>query len=246
MFFWSKFTLARFSLSFLQHQGLLLCETNHEKCLYSGLEMTEMYKREQRNRWTGFHFTLLFFSILTSCAPKVPFVWVDCLPIEDQKALPYQIQTGDQVEVSVWNQPQISGTFSVREDGNITVPLIGDISVKGLQLSEASEKIAAELEGGIVKDVRVVLISRAVRAKMVSVLGEVRSPGQVQLLPEDTLIDVIAKAGDITEFADKNAIYVFRAEAKNKRIRFNYNRLKTLRTGGIHFRLRPGDVIIVE
>ena len=181
-----------------------------------------------------------------SCADKVPFIWVESLPATTQKTPIYRIEPGDQVEVAVWDQAQLSGTYTVREDGVITMPLVGELNVAGITPTEAADIIRKKLEGGIVQDVRVVVISRQTSPRFVSVIGEVARPGQITLKPKDTIVDVIATAGGLTEFADRDSIYVLRQEAKPNRIRFDYDRLTSCSTCGIHFKLQDGDVIIVE
>ena len=192
---------------------------------------------------------LLFFVsfLLQLSCGGAPFVWVDHLPSEEKVVQEYRVQCGDQVEVVVWDQAQISGVYQVREDGVISIPLVGEVSVAGSTPVEIANSIKNELEqGGIVHDVRVVVISRQVSPKLVTLLGEVESPGQIELKANDTILDVLAKAGGLTEFADKKSIYVFRPKDSHSRIRFNYNSLTTLPGYGINFRLKDGDIIIVE
>ncbi len=181
-----------------------------------------------------------------SCADKAPFTWVESLPVATQKTVIYRIEPGDRVEVSVWDQAQLSGTYQVREDGVITIPLVGELNVAGITPNEAAEAIRKKLEGGIVQDVRVVVISRETTPQFVTVIGEVPRPGQIVLKPRDTIVDVLATAGGLTEFADRDSIYVLRQKATPSRIRFDYDRLTSCATCGIHFKLHDGDVIIVE
>lgn len=180
------------------------------------------------------------------CCNPAPYVWVESFPSSDHKPQPYKIHAGDQIEVAVWDQTQVSGTYRVRQDGYITVPLVGELAVAGITPDEASDAIEAKLEGDIVQNVSVVVISREIAPQFVSVIGEVEEPGQFELKPGDTIIDALARAGGLTEFADEESIYVFRGKAPVLRVRFDYNRLTTTKTGGIQFSLQSGDAIIVE
>lgn len=197
-------------------------------------------------RFNKTHVFSILSLLLLSCGNQAPFVWVESLPQRIQDPPPYQIQAGDNIDVTVWNQPQISGSFVVREDGFITVPLVGDMLVAGLTTTTAARAIAAKLEGDIVQNVQVTVISTATAPDHVTVIGEVATPGQIVLKPGDTLLDVLATAGGLTEFADHDGIYVFRHEARFFRIRFDYERLTTSVKGGIRFRLQDGDVVVVE
>ena len=193
---------------------------------------------------------LSFFIVLLlsplSCGPHIPFVWVDTLSIDEHKATPYVIEPGDSIEVVVWDQPQISGNYTVREDGYITVPLLGDLYVAKRTTEQTAKIIGEKLEGDIVQDVRVVAIARNTVPKFVSVLGEVGNPGQYTLKPGDTMLDVIAMAGGLTEFADKDSIYLLRRNSRTPRVRFDYDRLTSSKRGGIRFQLQNGDIIVVE
>jgi len=191
-------------------------------------------------------FILFILALQVSCA-KAPFAWIESIPIVEQKTPLYRIQPGDQLDVAVWDQPRISGTYVVREDGFVTIPLIGDVTVSDSTLKDAAAVIKALLEkGGIIQDLWVTVISRVTTPKYVSVIGEVAQPGQVVLKPKDTIVDVLAMAGGLTEFADKDSIYVLRQKADPPRVRFDYDRLTSCPTCGIHFKLQGGDVIIVE
>ena len=189
-------------------------------------------------------FILLMLQV--ACSTKQPFVWVERFPSPQREAKAYLIQAGDIIEVSVWDQAQISGQYVVRSDGSITVPLIGDVVVAGISPTAAAETIRTRLEGDIVQDVRVVVIAREMSTRYVSVVGEVNQAGQFVLKPEDNILDLLARAGGLTEFADKENVYVLRKGAPIPRIRFDYTRLTTTKTGGISFKLQPGDVIVVE
>lgn len=191
-----------------------------------------------------FFLTSLFVHL--SCAS--PFVWVENLPPTKEPATQeYRIDIGDQIEVVVWDQPQISGVFQVRQDGIIGIPLIGELTVADSTPLESAELIKKRLEqGGIVNDVRVVVISRQVSPEYVTILGEVETPGKIELKAKDTLLDILAQAGGLTEFADKKSIYVLRPNDFPNRIRFNYNSLTSNSRYAINFKLKAGDIIVVE
>ncbi len=190
----------------------------------------------------------LFVTSLLQLSCGSPFVWVEHLPAaEELKIQEYRIQYGDEVEVVVWDQSQISGIYRVRMDGVISLPLVGELSVVGTTPLETADLIKNKLEqGGIVHDVRVVVISRQVSPEYVTVLGEIASPGRIELRTNDTILDILAQAGGLTEFANKKSIYVLRSKELPDRIRFNYNSLTTSSRYGINFRLKAGDVIVVE
>ena len=83
----------------------------------------------------------------SGCATDGKFVWVDELDREDLKPAPYLVMPGDRLVVNVWNQPPLSGEVLVRPDGNITLPLMGDVQVAGVTPQQAAEAVARKLAG---------------------------------------------------------------------------------------------------
>jgi polysaccharide export outer membrane protein len=180
--------------------------------------------------------------VLTACAGHQKAVWVEELPVEAQNGHTYHIRAGDLIEVFVWNQERFSGPRRVRPDGRIMLPLIGDIEVAGTSPEAASRAIAARLQG-MVHDANVAVSVSETRATLVSVIGEVRNPGRFTVGQGDALLDIIAYAGGLTEFADGDAIFVLRGDT---RIRFSFERLVQGGGPGNAFRFRDGDVVVVE
>ena len=183
-----------------------------------------------------------------SCAVKRPHIWVEDLPKEETEPLQYRIAPGNQLMISVWGQDQISGQQLVREDGNISVVLIGDITVAGLTTEEAAKAIAKRLEGDIVQNVRVDVSVVATVPQFITVIGEVRAQGKIELLTHDNLIDVIAKSGGFTEFAHTDQMYVLRKKNNENLqvIRFDFDRMTACPNAGISFKLHDGDIVIVD
>ena len=181
---------------------------------------------------------------LPACAHNGEFVWaedlVDTLPAPE----PYRVVEGDQLQVSVWSQQQLSGEYAVRNDGQITVPLLGDVAVLGLAPAGVAAMLARRLDG-LVVDPKVTVALVNVRPRVVSVLGEVRTPGQYPLDPQATVLEILAKAGGLTSFADPDAIFVVRRDAASPRVRFSLERM-TQQSAATTFKLRDGDVVVVE
>ncbi|MCC7110381.1 MAG: polysaccharide biosynthesis/export family protein [Deltaproteobacteria bacterium] len=178
------------------------------------------------------------------CATDGKYVWVDELGSEDLKAAPYQVAAGDRLVVNVWNQPPLSGEVLVRPDGNITLPLVGDVQVVGATPQQASEAVARKLSGMVVEPHVVVSLS-VTRAPTISVLGEVQQAGTFELRPGEGVLEVLARAGGLSEFARKDGIFVVR-RSQGMRVRFDYRRLSQASGAGVAFVLQDGDVVVVE
>ena len=158
---------------------------------------------------------------------------------------PYRIQVGDLIDVLVWSQAKLSTQVRVRPDGRVTLPLLGDVAVRGLTPEGAARELVRRLDG-LVVDPQVTVGMAATREQTYSVVGEVRSPGTFPLRDGDGVLHAIAGAGGMGDFATDDAIFVLRREAQPPRIRFRYAAL----TGGAgkarEFRLRDGDIVVVE
>lgn len=178
------------------------------------------------------------------CALDGQYVWVDELPSGALKPSPYQIAAGDRLVVNVWNQPPLSGEVLVRPDGNITLPLVGDVQVAGATPEQAGEAVVRKLSGLVVEP-HVAVSLAGTRAPTISVLGEVQQAGTFELRPGEGVLEVLARAGGLSEFARKDAIFVVR-RSQGLRVRFDYRRLAQASGAGVAFELQDGDVVVVE
>jgi polysaccharide biosynthesis/export protein len=190
--------------------------------------------------------TILAASAYYGCAhEESAFVWVDDLKPQALEPVPYVIQPGDQVNIAVWNQANLSTLARVRLDGRATVPLVGDVMLAGFTAPGASLVITKMLQG-LVLNPRVTVSVLETRPATLTVLGEVKTPGSYPVLMRDTLLDMLAKAGGLTEFASEDGIYLIRRGSEPQRIRFDYGRLTAGEGRGIRFRLEDGDIIVVR
>ena len=189
--------------------------------------------------------TLLALAIAGCATPSVPYMWVDELPPAAMVPQPYRIQADDDISVLVWNQTKLSVDVRVRPDGQVTLPLLGDVAVVGLTPVGAGQQIERRLEG-LVVDPKVTVTIRETQPAQYSVVGEVRTSGSFPLRAGAGVLQAIASAGGLSEFADPDAIYVLRKDPELKRIRFRYSDLARAEGRGIAFQLRDGDVVVVE
>lgn len=189
----------------------------------------------------------LLFAILmvVGCAQNRPYVWVQSLSSSQLKAEQMPIRRGDKLSVFVRGQEQLSGEFEVSADGTYVQPLVGTIPVEGLRPSEAAVAIRNRLRG-VIQNPQVTVSLAQSREPLVSVVGEVRTPGHFAIAPGDGVLSALARAGGMTEFADEDSIYVLRRNPKPMRIRFRYDDLAGGDQVSNEFELRDGDVVVVE
>lgn len=186
---------------------------------------------------------LLFVPLLASaCAASSPYIWVGDLAAQ---TAPRRIEIGDRIYVQVKDQASLSGEFAVRANGAYLQPIVGELDVVNMLPDDAAKMIAGKLTGIVVTPLVSVSIS-APRSLRVTVIGEVRTPGTFELPTPDGVLGMLARAGGLTEFASHNGIYVLRTNPKRQRIRFRYSELTSGDPDSTQFKLRDGDVVVVE
>jgi polysaccharide export outer membrane protein len=157
----------------------------------------------------------------------------------------YRIGPEDTLLISVWKNEAISKTIPVRPDGMISLPLLHDVTAAGLTPEQLRDVLIGKLSAYI-PNPEVSVIVTDVKSFKVSVLGEVAKPARYELKSWATVLDVIALAGGLNEFAARSRIVILRADGKTmKRIPFNYN--KVVASGGEqeNLALQPGDIVLV-
>lgn len=186
-------------------------------------------------------FTAFVFSVV-GCGTTSPFVWVGQVPPDNEVR---KIATGDTIQVIVKAQAELSGDFVVSENGTYAQPVLGPTKIVGLSEVEAAEKVAQAL-ASVVSAPEVTVTVTVPRPVRVSVTGEVNRDGTYTVQFDATLLSVLAVAGGLTPFADRNSIFIIRTRPKLMRIRFRYDDLKGGESASTLFRLRDGDVVVVE
>ncbi|HKW16120.1 MAG TPA: polysaccharide biosynthesis/export family protein [Terriglobales bacterium] len=125
-----------------------------------------------------------------------------------------RLGTGDLVDVSVYNVPELATKIRVNGDGNISLPLIDDVHVEGLTIEEAEAAIEQRLDrGGFVKNPHVQIFVQENTSQSASVLGEVAKPGIYPIIGDEKLFSLVSAAGGFTDRAGKNVTVTHRGEA---------------------------------
>lgn len=191
--------------------------------------------------------TLAALMLLASCAqdPVDPGAKVEQCNGGCQTQ-PYTIGQGDVLHVSVWKDATLDRTLTVRPDGMISFPLINDIQASGQTPLSLQKAITDKLKQYIAEP-EVSVVVQEVHSYAVSVLGQVKTPGRYELKNEDTtVLDVLAQAGGLTEFASTSNIVVLRTvSGVHSRLRFDYDDAVAGKGGEVVFFVHPGDVILV-
>jgi polysaccharide biosynthesis/export protein len=157
----------------------------------------------------------------------------------------YAIGKGDVLEITVWREPMLSGETVVRNDGMVSVALLGDVRAEGRTPMELRDEIQTRLKE-FVGEPAVTVAVRTPTSLKFYVVGEVKTPGEYNLVTDLTVVQGIARAGGFTEWAAKDKILLFRKETGvEKRFRVNYKDIIKGRGASQNISLRPGDTIVV-
>jgi polysaccharide biosynthesis/export protein len=156
----------------------------------------------------------------------------------------YQIGPEDVLEISVWKNPELSRTVPVRPDGKVSLPLVNDIQAAGLTPIDLRDQVTAKLSEYIPAP-EVSVIVREVHSRKVTVAGAVKLPGRYELKSTMTVLEVIALAQGLTDFASRDRIVILRQNGqKTERIPFNYRKISDAAQQD-NFLVRPGDIVFV-
>jgi polysaccharide export outer membrane protein len=118
----------------------------------------------------------------------------------------YIVGPNDVLGITVYDQPQLSRTYSVQADGSLTFPLIGRVKVGGLSTPAIESELRQRLSQGFLKSPQVGVIVEQYRSQQIFVIGEVRQPGNLQFTGSMTVLEALARVGSTTERAGTEAI----------------------------------------
>jgi polysaccharide export outer membrane protein len=163
----------------------------------------------------------------------------------------YEVGEGDLLKIAVYDNPDLATDVRVSGDGKINVPLVGEVSVKGLTATGIGKKLATLFADGYIRNPQVSVFISEYKSKKVTALGEFVKPGLIELRGNSTLMEVISNAGGITVNASET-LFIQRSlikggkEPKND-ITIPVNLLKLLEGGDVSSNLpvMDGDSIYV-
>ncbi len=181
-----------------------------------------------------------FFLLLVGCtmpataqtaagSGSAPARQVDAGPAAESSG-DYRLGTADKVRVIVYNEPTLSGEFTVSDNGTLSLPLIGDVPANGRSPREVASDIQAKLADGYLREPRVSLDVLTYRPFYI--LGEVTKPGEYAYSNGLTALNAVARAQGFTYRANKRKVYLKRAgESAEKEVNID----------GLE--IRPGDTL---
>ena len=157
----------------------------------------------------------------------------------------YVIGPDDLLSVVFWRDKEMSSDVAVRPDGKISLPLLNDVQAAGLTPPQLRDRLTEEAKNYI-EDPNVTVVIRQINSRKVFVTGQVNKPGTYPLGGPTTVLQLIAMAGGLPEYAHTKKIRVMRTEnGKTVSLKFNYDEVVEGKNLKQNIELKPGDTVIV-
>lgn len=200
---------------------------------------------------------LLFLGFLGACAVSAPRADFSTEPSTEsflkgnlaqlKASAEYKLQPGDLLEIQVFMEKEMLRTLRISTNGTITYPLIGNIKLAGLSVSQAEQVLSVSLEEYI-KDPQVSLLIKEYGNRNVYVLGQVAKPAALALPPEKplTLLEAITSVGGFTDLASISKVRVLRMEnGKQTALDVDVAQITKQGNKSLDIMLQAGDIVFV-
>ena len=158
----------------------------------------------------------------------------------------YRIGPADVLAINVWKDSELSRTVTVRPDGKISLPLVGELDVNGLTASAVQRLISQRLVE-YVSTPQVTVVVQEVKSQTYIIVGKVSKPGSYDLGRPTTVLQAIAIAGGFLDFAKPGKVRIMRHQEGGlaETFYFNYTKVIKGKNGEQNILLKNGDTIVV-
>jgi polysaccharide export outer membrane protein len=157
----------------------------------------------------------------------------------------YVIGTEDVLSVVFWRDKDMSADVVVRPDGNISLPLLNDVHAAGLTPDQLREQIVKDASKFIEDPIATVVI-KEIHSRNVFITGMVNKAGSFPIVGSMNVMQLIALAGGIQEYADSEKILITRtAGGQTRQLKFNYKEFIKGKNVEQNVVLEPGDTVVV-
>jgi polysaccharide export outer membrane protein len=182
--------------------------------------------------------------------PPAPIHAPPPVPVEPRiSGWSYLLGPGDSVNVFVWRNPEVSGSFPIRPDGKMTMNLIEDLQASGKTPTQLARDIEKALSKYIQEPIATVIVAGGIGpyTEQVRVLGEAEDPMAMAYREGMSLLDVMIAVGGLSDFAEGNKAYISRFAEGGKRIQLGVRLEDLVRDGDstANVEVRPGDVLVI-
>jgi polysaccharide export outer membrane protein len=157
----------------------------------------------------------------------------------------YVIGVSDVLSIVFWRDQDMSADVTVRPDGKISLPLLKEVPAAGYTPEQLREKLV-EVASDYLEEPNPTVLVKEIRSRNVFITGSVTKPNAYPLTADMTVMQLIALAGGLQEFADAKHIVVMRMEdGKQHYYEFNYRDVLHQRNPAQNILLKPGDTVVV-
>jgi polysaccharide export outer membrane protein len=159
----------------------------------------------------------------------------------------YRIGPEDVLEIMVWKNTDLTRTVTVRPDGKVSLPLIGDVQASGLSTAELKTVVTQRMKDYVATPEVSVLVSK-INSYFYYILGEIDKPGKYPLKERTTVLQAISMAGGFKPFASKNGIALFRKDPVTStqiKFRIRYDDIISSEDPKKNLAIQSGDTIVV-
>ena len=157
------------------------------------------------------------------------------------------IGAGDNLNITVWRNPELSMSVPVRPDGKISTPLVDELLAQGKTSTEVAREIEKRLSAFVRDPIVTVIVTSFVGpySEQIRVVGQAAKPQFLPYKQKMTLLDVMIAVGGLTDFADGNGATILRTSEGNKQYAVRLNDL--IKRGDVsgNVEMRPGDILII-
>jgi polysaccharide export outer membrane protein len=185
--------------------------------------------------------------MLAACNPFDPKPEPSAIANATYSVGDYKIGPEDVLEVIVWRNQDLSKVVTVRPDGKVSLPLIGDVVAVGLTPDQLTREVVSRLKD-YKENPNVSVVVQQVNSYGIYVLGEVAHPGKYQLKSYTTVLQAVSMAGGFTPYAAKNKMFMLRKipdKDTEVRIPIDYDEIVSGEDSTHNAIMIPGDTLVV-
>lgn len=157
----------------------------------------------------------------------------------------YVLASGDQIEITIFGEPDLTRTVAIKPDGVIALPLVNQVKASGKTATQLEAELT-RLYSKYLRKPSISVIVRQFRMDRVYVMGEVARPGRYDLTDDMTVLDALTLAGGPTDHGNLDGLQVSRMEnGKTKAIPIKANQLIQGKDGTKNLKLQKGDLVFI-
>lgn len=183
--------------------------------------------------------------LLRSLLPVLLIALLPALPAEAGPGSGYLIGPGDVLKITVYDHQDLASLARVDEQGEVAIPLAGQVKVGGQTASAAARLIAARLNGDYIVNPQVAVFVEEFHSKQVTVLGEVARPGVYELTGPTSLPELLSQAGGLTRGAGRSAT-IYRSSGEGQTLSIDLQALLSAGGNTAALQLLDGDTVTID